>query len=106
MADLKCTVQSCVHNNGLLCCKGDICVGGRNAGECSETCCESFSLKREDRDRTSSSLEHASNTILIDCEASGCVHNSNLHCMADRVTIEGNGANSCGQTECATFCCR
>ncbi len=43
MPELKCTVQTCVHNQQFLCDLDKIQVGGQNAKNPQETCCDSFS---------------------------------------------------------------
>lgn len=102
MADLKCKVENCCYNKSDCCCKGDIMVGGTNAGNSEETCCESF--RDNKRDSFSNSLnDHPSKTISIDCEAAKCVYNSNYKCHADHVDIKGCGAGNCRETACATF---
>jgi len=101
MAELKCGVENCTYNKEHLCSKGDIMVGGKHADNSDATCCESF-MERRDGAMTSS-LEHASKTISIDCEAVKCVYNSNYKCVADHVDITGCGADSCRETSCATF---
>ena len=42
MPELKCTVQTCVHNQQFLCDLDKIQVGGQNAKNPQETCCDSF----------------------------------------------------------------
>ncbi len=103
MADLNCTVENCTYNEHYLCAKGDIMVGGRHACNCGDTCCESFSRRREGHDAYTSSLSHASSTISIDCEAVKCIYNQNYKCRADHVDIEGCGACESRGTICATF---
>ena len=103
MAELKCGVENCTYNKECLCSKGDIMVGGRHADRCDDTCCESFASKREGYDSYTSSLEHASPTISIDCEAVKCIYNQNYKCLAKHVDIRGDGACDCRQTACATF---
>ncbi len=101
MAELKCGVENCTYNKERLCSKGDIMVGGKHASSSDDTCCESF-MERRDGAMTSS-IEHPSKTISIDCEAVKCVYNSNYKCVADHVDIMGCGADSCRETSCATF---
>ena len=67
MAELCCSVENCTYNNQCYCCKGDICVGGERAHKDEDTCCESFVQRREGS--YTSSLEHPSRIISIDCEA-------------------------------------
>lgn len=103
MAELKCTVESCTYNKEKLCCKGDIMVGGKHADKTEDTCCESFVQKKEGRDSYTSSLNHASGMISIDCEAVKCLYNSNYKCVAERVDIKGGQACDSKGTACATF---
>ena len=49
MAELKCAVQNCSYNANERCSKGDIMVGGKHASCSAETCCESFTEKKEQR---------------------------------------------------------
>ena len=76
-------------------------VGGSRACDCEETCCESFSKRRDGA--YVSSLDHPCRTISIDCEAEKCKYNSNYKCHAEHVDIRGGGASDCKQTQCATF---
>lgn len=101
MAELRCSVDNCVHNKSEYCCKGDILVGGRHACCDDDTCCESFSESKTDR--FTSSIGHPSSVISIDCEAVKCIYNSDYKCTADHVDIRGCGACSCGETACSTF---
>ena len=39
---LVCSAMSCIYNKGEYCSKGDITVGGKEAEQPGETCCESF----------------------------------------------------------------
>lgn len=103
MAELQCKVENCTYNKETYCCKGDIMVGGKNACQEDETCCESFAQQKEGSDSFTSSISHPSKTISIDCEAVKCVHNSNYKCVADHVDIKGCGACDCRETSCATF---
>ena len=101
MAELRCVVATCTYNKNSLCCKGDIMVGGSSATTSSETSCDSFRERKEDS--YTSSLEHPSKVISIDCEAVKCVYNSNYKCKAEHVDIRGGGANSAQGTQCHTF---
>ncbi len=101
MAELKCAVENCLYNKSEYCCKGDIMVGGTRAKCSDDTCCDSFSQRKEDS--YVSSLEHPCKTISIDCEAVKCIYNSNYKCVADHVDIKGCGACDCRETACATF---
>lgn len=101
MAELKCGANTCCYNKEAYCSKGDIMVGGRHADKPDETCCESFSDKRNDS--YTSALDHACKTISIDCEATKCIYNSNFKCKAEHVDIKGCNACGCSETACGTF---
>lgn len=103
MADLECGVTNCTYNEDCLCSKGDIMVGGKHACQCDDTCCESFAQKRNGHSAFTSSLDHPSRIISIDCEAVKCIYNSNYKCNAEHVDIKGCGANDCKETLCSTF---
>lgn len=103
MADLKCTVETCIYNKECLCSKGDIMVGGKHANNTDDTCCESFVQRREGHDAYTSSLNHPSRTISIDCEATKCIYNNNYKCVAEHVDIRGGDACVSRETACATF---
>ena len=47
MPELKCTVQTCVHNQQYLCALDKIQVGGENAKHPQETCCDSFQERKD-----------------------------------------------------------
>ena len=47
MPELKCTVQTCVHNQQYLCALDKIQVGGDNAKNPQETCCDSFQERKD-----------------------------------------------------------
>lgn len=103
MAELQCRVENCTYNKETFCCKGDIMVGGKHACCTDDTCCESFAQRREGRDAYTSSLEHPSKIISIDCDAVKCMYNNNYKCAAEHVDIKGCGACDCRETSCATF---
>lgn len=103
MADLKCGVTNCTYNQDNLCSRGDIMVGGKHASNSDDTCCDSFAERREKQDSFTSSLDHPSSIISIDCEAVKCVYNSDYKCVAEHVDIKGCGACNCRETSCATF---
>ena len=79
MPELKCTVQTCVHNQQFLCNLDKIEVGGNKAKRSEETCCDSFQERKGDS--YSIVTGTASPTSTIDCKATDCQYN-----------------------ECATFC--
>ena len=101
MANLRCCADTCAYNSEFLCCKGDIMVGGAKADCSGKTCCESFCESKGEK--LTSGMNHASPTISIDCEASKCRYNSNYKCTAQRVTINGTGAQGSPDTACSTF---
>ena len=47
MPELKCTVQTCLHNQTYYCDLDSIKVGGSSAKHAQDTCCDSFEEKME-----------------------------------------------------------
>lgn len=106
MSILTCGAESCIHNQNRLCCKGEICVGGNHAKCRDDTCCENYVLQRGGmaaKDSFSSSIDHPSEYVSIDCEAASCVYNEHYKCVADRVDISGQGGTEEKDTCCMTF---
>lgn len=101
MPELKCTVQTCLHNKNFYCDLDGIVVGGNQAKRAEETCCDSF----EERKGYSygNIAGEASATSNIDCKATECQYNENCICHAGKISVEGSNACQCEQTECATF---
>ena len=105
MPDLKCTVQTCVHNKQFLCDLNEIEVGGDDAKNARETCCDSF-RERTGESYSNASDGHASAMTGIDCMAVSCEYNHNHDCHAGKISVEGSNATCCESTECATFTCQ
>lgn len=107
MPELKCTVQTCVHNKQYLCDLEKIQVGGDDARTPKDTCCDSFQERREGMytNSVTDSVHEASDHSAVDCKASKCVYNENCKCQAGKISVEGSDACHCGGTECATFQC-
>ena len=103
MPELKCTVQTCVHNNQFLCALDQIQVGGDTAKTAQETCCDSFQERREGS--YSNAMEVASDRASVDCKATKCMYNDNCQCHAGKISVEGGVARQNSGTECATFKC-
>ena len=72
MPALVCSAQHCVYNNAMYCSKGDILVGGENAKECQDTCCESFQERRQESARSSMQVD-ISGAAACKCEETECV---------------------------------
>lgn len=103
MPQLKCTVQTCVHNQQFLCDLDAIEVGGSNAKSAGETCCDSFQERKGDS--YSNVTGSASELSSIDCKATDCKYNDQCECHAGKISVEGSSACRCGETACATFEC-
>lgn len=103
MPELKCTVQTCVHNKQYYCDLDHIQVGGEHAKRADETCCDSF--EERTGDTYSNGTGQASSTSDIRCEATECRYNQSCKCHAGKISVEGGDACQCKETECATFCC-
>lgn len=104
MPELKCTVQTCVHNKQFLCDLDKIQVGGNQAKTACETCCDSFQERKNDT--YSNITGDASELTNIYCEAKECMYNKETKCLAGKISVEGSYACKCENTECATFKCK
>lgn len=103
MTFLDCSVTGCVYNEDKCCCKGDIKVEGETAKKNQETCCGSFKERRADS--SSDVSKRISKVIDVACEACNCTFNKDKKCSAEHIGIAGGNACTCGETECASFCC-
>lgn len=103
MPELKCTVQTCRHNQNDYCDLERIVVGGSSAKRAEETCCDSFEERTKDTYRNTAGTVSACSCI--DCQATECMYNEACECHAGKISVEGSGACQCEQTECATFQC-
>ena len=112
MPELKCTVQTCVHNQDFLCRLDSIQVGGSQAKAAKETCCDSFEERKAKGMENSyvnaygNHAETPSDRCGIDCKATDCMYNKECRCVAGKVSVEGSCACQKDGTECATFECR
>ena len=103
MANLDCTVGTCAYNKTQSCCKGDIMVAGKEANQCDDTCCDSFTQRRVEDSFIDALDQNPSRTISIDCEVGKCIYNSSYKCFADHVDIKGGNAEANAETACGTF---
>ncbi len=109
MPELKCTVQTCTHNQNYYCNLDSIVVGGNSA----KTSCWRHAvtaLKREKaeapmRMHTRIGGKEASAKSSVDCKATDCMYNKECQCHAGKISVEGGNACHCDETECATFKC-
>ena len=101
MPELKCTVQTCTHNQNNYCCLDRIVVGGNTAKQAEDTCCDSFE-KRKGQSMSNSAKE-ASAYSSIDCKAKDCMYNKECECQAGKISVKGGDACRCQETACATF---
>ena len=87
MPELKCTVQTCMHNKDFY--------------------CDSFKERKGSAQNSygNSAGQTASACSSVDCQATQCRYNDNCQCHAGKISVEGSNACQCGQTECATFKC-
>ena len=87
MPQLKCTVQTCVHNKQFLCDLDEITVGGESAKNPKETCCDSFQERKEGS--YTNSMKEASDCSCVDCKATNCMYNKECECHAGKISVEG-----------------
>ena len=81
MPDLRCTVQTCTHNQNYYCNLDSIVVGGNSAKKADETSCDSFEERKGG--------------------------NSYSNAYSDMAGKEASAKSDvdCQETECATFKC-
>ena len=93
MPELKCTVQTCVHNQQYLCDLDKIQVGGENAKNPQETCCDSFQERKDGTYSNSlNSMHEASDRSAIDCKATNCMYNEQCYNFKEKL-LENTGQN-------------
>lgn len=105
MPDLRCTVQTCRHNQNYYCDLDSIVVGGNSAKKAAETSCDSFEERMGGDSYSNMGEKTASATSSVDCKATECMYNKECKCHAGKISVEGGDACHCGETECATFKC-
>lgn len=105
LTELKCNVQTCLHNKNFYCDREGIVVGGSTARRAEETCCDSFEERKESMMNAAEVTGSASPTSKIDCKATDCMYNHKCECHAGKINVGGSHACKCGETECGTFEC-
>ena len=101
MAELKCGVVTCVHNNLNYCELDAIEVLGSSAQTPEQTSCGSFVEKKGDS--YSNDAREATPTSNIVCQACEFKYNDNKKCHAGKINVMGSDASRTEETECATF---
>lgn len=101
MPQLKCTVETCVHNRANYCDMGHIDISGGLALTKCETACSSF----KDYALNSYNNSNKGTSMLVDisCEACNCQYNEVGNCQAGYVEVQGSNACQSVDTECASF---
>ena len=105
MPELKCTVQTCMHNKDFYCDLNAITVGGKSARKAAETSCDSFEERKSADAYSDMEGKEASAKSSVDCKATDCMYNKECQCHAGKISVEGGNACHCQETECATFKC-
>lgn len=103
MPELKCTVQTCVHNKQFYCDLDGIEVTGDSAKSVEETSCGSFVERQGEQYGNVTGEDSAVSNI--NCKATDCIYNESCECHAGKISVEGSNATQHEQTECATFKC-
>lgn len=103
MPELKCTVDTCLHNKEFLCDLAEIKVDGQSAKDAEATKCASF--KERVGNTYSNRVSQASPITEITCQAVECKYNDHCNCEAGKISVEGSNACHSCDTECASFDC-
>lgn len=102
MPDLKCSVETCVHNKEFCCDRGHIdVIGGTEVNQKSETSCLTF--KDYAMDNYTNSTKGATLSAEIDCDVTNCMFNLGNCCDAGYVEVQGSNACHSQDTQCASF---
>ena len=92
MPDLRCTVQTCTHNQNYYCNLDSIVVGGNSAKKAAETSCDSFEERKGGSAYADaySDMEgkEASAKSSVDCKATDCMYNKECQCHAGKISVE------------------
>ncbi len=105
MPALSCSATTCIYNKQELCSKGDVKIGGSNARQAGETCCESFQERTGDSMMNSTASGCGCTNISIDCAAQNCQFNEACKCTAGGIQISGGQACCSDDTRCSSFKC-
>ena len=103
MPELKCTVQTCMHNKDFYCDLNAITVGGKSARKVAETSCDSFEERKSGTysNVTGEAVRQARSTARP--RSASIIRNASA--MQERSVWRASKACSCDETECATFSC-
>lgn len=104
MTNLDCTVTGCMYNKETSCCKDNIQVEGDKARQADETCCGSFRERR--MDGAVSSVDYPMKQTEVACRAVDCTFNDSSYCHANHISVAGESACECEETECSSFQCK
>ena len=108
MPELKCTVQTCMHNQDYYCTLDKIQVGGNSAKKAEETSCDSFQERGASQIDSAAgsysnsysgaagtgagkSMGNASACSCVDCQAVQCKYNDSCKCHAGKISVETPG---------------
>ena len=103
MPALSCSATTCIYNKQELCSKGDVKIGGSNARQAGETCCESFQERSQDSMMNSMASGCGCTNIGVNCDATGCRSNDHCKCVAGAINIDGHDACCMSETCCSSF---
>lgn len=102
MPELKCTVETCIHNKQSCCDMNHIEVIGCNkVDNKADTSCSSF--RDYAVDSYSNSVKGATLLSDISCDVKNCLYNVTDMCQAGVVEVQGSNACHSGDTECSSF---
>jgi len=103
MSKISCGVENCSHNNEHKCFANIITVGGKSAKKDSDTCCASF-LDSVAYSSLTNIIDTSSNGCdVVSCTVGTCTHNSDEHCNAKAIEVNGYNVNLYSETDCLTF---
>ena len=83
MPDLRCTVQTCTHNQNYYCNLDSIVVGGNSAKKADETSCDSFEERKGGNSYSNAYSKHLPRVTWIVRQQTVCI-TKNVSVMQER----------------------
>lgn len=101
-----CNVTDCIYNDNSKCVSNSITIGGENAQNEIQTCCDTFSTKQGIISSIKNAMDHTGETK-IKCDSVTCHYNSDRKCQLDSIkvdcTCDSCNCSSVRETYCSSF---
>ena len=98
MQQINCDAKNCAHNKSGICYSSSVNIGI----VLSESCCDTFSNRVLYRGLTNNANSNRQCDFLT-CEVESCIHNANLLCNLESISVSGLSSQTYSQTKCSSF---